>query len=57
MPESLLSGIDALPIELWSLIIEYVVVQQLGDTRLQCFDLPDILDQRFVCRELHPCVV
>jgi hypothetical protein len=57
MPESLLSGIDALPIELWSLIIEYVVVQQLGDTRLQCFDLPDILDQRFVCGELHPCVV
>jgi hypothetical protein len=47
-----LPGISALPIELWSLIIEYVVVEQLGgDTRLQCLELPTILKIRLVCRQ------
>jgi hypothetical protein len=44
-------GISALPVELWSLVIEHVVLQHLGDTRLQYWELPNILKIRLVCRQ------
>jgi hypothetical protein len=50
-PESRTHGINALPIELWSLVIEYMVLDQLGDAHLQCRELPIILKNRHVCRQ------
>jgi hypothetical protein len=53
IPESQLLGIDALPIELWSAIIEYVVARHLRDT---CYHYPRTsemrhdLGMRLVCR-------
>jgi hypothetical protein len=51
IPKSSILGISALPVELWSLVIEHVVLQHLGDKRLQCRELPDILKSRLVCRQ------
>jgi hypothetical protein len=52
---SRLDGISTLPVELWGMILDYVVVDDLGDSRRQCKDLYDILKRRLVCREcLNP---
>jgi hypothetical protein len=50
-PESGIHGIDTLPIELWSLVIEYVILDQLGDAQLLCKELLVILKNRHVCRQ------
>jgi hypothetical protein len=52
IPESRIAGVSALPIELWGVILEYVTVEQLGDARVQCWNLPVILERRLVCCEL-----
>lgn len=49
-PKTRLAGIDALPVELWSLIIEAFVVDKLGCPDLQCDELHNILNTRLVCR-------
>ncbi|KAH8730658.1 hypothetical protein GQ44DRAFT_451604 [Phaeosphaeriaceae sp. PMI808] len=49
IPSSRLSGIDALPVELWGEIVDYVVVVQLGDPRWQCCEIPNILQLRLTC--------
>jgi hypothetical protein len=50
-PKSSSLDISALPVELCSLIIEHVVLQYLGDARLQCRELANILKTRLVCRQ------
>jgi hypothetical protein len=57
IPESLLRGINTLPVELWSLIIEYTVVQQRAGPRLRYLYLPSTLEKRLVCREFDLCIV
>jgi hypothetical protein len=51
IPDSRIKGISGLPIELWSLVIEFMVTDQLGDSRLPCWELPCVLDSRLVCRK------
>jgi hypothetical protein len=51
VPKSSILGFSALPVELWSLVIEHVVLQHLEEKRLQCRELPDILKSRLVCRQ------
>jgi hypothetical protein len=51
IPDSRIKGIGGLPIELWSVVIEFMVTDQLGDPRLPCWELPNILESRLVCRE------
>jgi hypothetical protein len=51
VPGSRINGMNALPRELWCLIIEYMVLEQLGDVRLQYQDLRVILKSRHVCRQ------
>ncbi|CAO2651291.1 Nn.00g095880.m01.CDS01 [Neocucurbitaria sp. VM-36] len=50
IPKSRLAGIHALPVELWSLIIDFVLVDKLGSSYLQCRELLDILEYRLVSR-------
>lgn len=51
IPNSHLAGISVLPVEIWAVIIEHVVTQELGTLNSQCWDLPSILQYRYVCRE------
>jgi hypothetical protein len=51
IPTSRINGIAALPVELWSIILEHVVTSQLGPPSVQCWTISDILDQRLVCRK------
>jgi hypothetical protein len=53
IPDSRIKGIGGLPIELWSLVIEFMVTDQLGDPRLPCWELPGVLDSRLVCRKCY----
>ena len=50
IPQSQLSGINALPVELWSQIIERVLDAHLQYKERQCYTLPEILKLRLVCR-------
>jgi hypothetical protein len=54
IPESPIKGIGGLPIELWSLVIEHMVVEQLGDSHLQCWEMFRILQSRLVCSKSNP---
>ncbi|KAF2829900.1 hypothetical protein CC86DRAFT_403238 [Ophiobolus disseminans] len=60
IPVSRLNGICALPVELWIMVIEHVVHEQLGDPRFPCYDLDKILRSRLVChvfdREIQYCL-
>jgi hypothetical protein len=51
IPTAQIAGISTLPTELWGLILEYVVVDELKDSRRQSGDLPIVLRHRLVCRE------
>jgi hypothetical protein len=53
IPDSRVKGIGGLPVELWSLVIEFMVTDQLGDPRLPCSELSSVLDSRLVCRECY----
>jgi hypothetical protein len=53
IPESHLTGVNALPVELWSQIIERVLDPPLQHNERQCYVLPQILMLRLVCRK--PC--
>ena len=54
IPESRLNGIHALPVELWSQILEHVLDPYLQhETR--CYSLLSILDLRSVCRKSQLC--
>lgn len=53
IPDSRINGIGGLPIELWSLVIEFMVTEELGDPRLQCWELPSVLESRLVCRKSY----
>ncbi|KAF2130940.1 hypothetical protein P153DRAFT_384156 [Dothidotthia symphoricarpi CBS 119687] len=45
-----LDGINALPTELWSLIVEHAVVQHLASSRHPNAQFQTLLKRRFVCR-------
>ncbi|KAH7090488.1 hypothetical protein FB567DRAFT_519979 [Paraphoma chrysanthemicola] len=45
-----LTGISALPTEIWSLILTNIVTSHLGDPRLQCNEIQTILQYRLVCQ-------
>lgn len=47
--------IDALPVEVWGIIIDHLVTEQLGHRNMQCWILPMILQNRYVCREYASC--
>ncbi|KAH5879130.1 hypothetical protein HBI91_029210 [Parastagonospora nodorum] len=49
IPISRINGIGALPVELWSIILEHVVTSQLSPSSVQCWTMSDMLDQRLVC--------
>jgi hypothetical protein len=51
IPRSHLTGINALPVELWSHIIECVLDPHLQHKQRQCHALPQILKLRLVCRK------
>ncbi|EAT85310.1 hypothetical protein SNOG_07844 [Parastagonospora nodorum SN15] len=51
IPISRINGIGALPVELWSIILEHVVTSQLSPSSVQCWTMSDMLDQRLVCRK------
>jgi hypothetical protein len=51
IPKSHLNGIEALPLELWSQIIEHVLDPYLQRMKRQCWDLPMVLELRLVCRK------
>jgi hypothetical protein len=51
IPRSHLTGINALPVELWSQIIECVLDPILQHKKRQCDALPQILKIRLVCRK------
>lgn len=48
--ESRVAGISALPAEIWGIIIDYMVIEQLGSPYMQCSSLYKILQYRMVCR-------
>jgi hypothetical protein len=50
IPRSHLTGINTLPVELWSQIIECVLDPHLQQKR-QCYAVPQILKMRLVCRK------
>jgi hypothetical protein len=51
IPQSPLSGINALPVELWCKIIAHVLDPHLQHKERQCYTLPEILKLRLVCRK------
>ncbi|KAF2850912.1 hypothetical protein T440DRAFT_478812 [Plenodomus tracheiphilus IPT5] len=48
IPQSQLAGIEALPLELWGQIINYVLDPHL-QRQTQCYTLPQVLKLRLVC--------
>jgi len=50
-PTSQLQGIVALPTELWSIIIDYTVLQLMDEDTHPFGELTKALDLRLVCRE------
>ena len=51
IPQSCLNGVEALPVELWSEIIHYLVDPYLQHKERQCYDVRKVLEVRLVCRE------
>jgi hypothetical protein len=51
IPQSQLSGINALPVELWCKVIEHVLDPHMQHKERQCYTLPEILKLRLVCRK------
>lgn len=51
IPESRLPGISALPVEIWGLVLEHVVVSEMEALRLREWQLAHILRYRMVCRK------
>lgn len=51
IPTAQIAGITTLPTELWGIILDYVVVEELGYAPCQSGDLPVVLRHRLVCRE------
>jgi len=51
IPQSCLNGVEALPVELWSQIINYLVDPYLQHKERQCYDMRKVLEVRLVCRE------
>jgi len=51
IPQSCLNGVEALPVELWSQIIGYVLDPYLQHKERQCYDIWRVLELRLVCRE------
>ena len=51
IPTSQLAGIVALPTELWSIIIDYTVLQLMNEDTPPFDELTKALDLRLVCRE------
>jgi hypothetical protein len=53
IPQSHLNGIEALPLELWSQIIEHLLDPYLQPMKRQCWDLPRVLELRLLCRKFR----
>ena len=51
IPESRLNGVGALPVELWSQIIGFVLDPYLQHKERQCYGMRRVLEMRLVCRE------
>jgi len=51
IPQSCLNGVEALPVELWSQIIHYLVDPYLQHKERQCYAMRNVLEMRLVCRE------
>ena len=51
IPQSCLNGVEALPVELWSQIIHYLVDPYLQHEERQCYGMRKVLEMRLVCRE------
>lgn len=51
IPQSCLNGVEALPVELWSQVVGFLVDPYLQHKELQCDGLHTVLDLRLVCRE------
>jgi len=55
IPTSQLGGIAALPTELWSIIIDYTILQLIKEDTPPCDEITPTLDLRLVCREFLLC--
>ncbi|KAI4695441.1 uncharacterized protein J4E84_002067 [Alternaria hordeiaustralica] len=49
IPQSCLDGVEALPVELWSQIIGYVLDPYLLHKERQCYGIRKVLEMRLVC--------